>query len=243
MFKRNQFESPPLHLDDKAKASSVPSVTPKLYGRRRAYIAVFFLILLVLWPLSRAFETAHLHLIAKDYRSRCDEILRTYPYLYPAARPIPPVPVSSLPWRPDVTEDRKARLVKPAELLANRPKHARIIHQSWKTSDLSSIADIASWRLWQPQDAWRSFHHTEDVGNKHEWLYVLWSDEDNRELVKQLYPQYLEGYDTWPHGISRADFVRNLYMHAFGGIYADLDYMPVRASYTYTSRTSLKMRL
>jgi len=235
MFKSKYYElsaNPSVYSDDKPKASSIPLVIVKLPGRRRTYIAVFLIILLLLWPLSRTLELAHLHLISKDYQSRCTEILRTYPYLYPAARPIPPIPSSSLPWRPDVPEERKARIVTPAELLANRPKHSRIIHQSWKISDLSSIVDVASWRLWQPQDAWRSFHSSGANGEKDKWLYVLWSDEDNRKLVKELYPQYLQGYDQWPHGISRADFVRNLYMHAFGGIYADLDYMPVSALLT-----------
>ncbi|KAH7317993.1 hypothetical protein B0J17DRAFT_686506 [Rhizoctonia solani] len=70
---------------------------------------------------------------------------------------------------------------------------ARFIHQN-------------SWRLAYP-----------------DWSYVLWDDADNRELVRVLYPRLLEAYEALPREIYRADFVRNLYMHAFGGIYSDLD--------------------
>ncbi|KAG8741791.1 hypothetical protein FRC12_015556 [Ceratobasidium sp. 428] len=84
----------------------------------------------------------------------------------------------------------------------------RLIHQSWKTHDvLPHVAPLAdSWRLAYP-----------------DWTYVLWDDADNKELVQALYPKLLSAYESLPSEIYRADFVRNLYMHAFGGIYADLD--------------------
>lgn len=40
-------------------------------------------------------------------------------------------------------------------------------------------------------------------------------------------PQYLELYDSFPKEIYRADFMRPILMHAFGGIYADLDLLPL----------------
>jgi mannosyltransferase OCH1-like enzyme len=55
------------------------------------------------------------------------------------------------------------------------------------------------------------------------YTYVLWKDYDNLLLVERLYPQYLQTYLSLPQEIYRADFVRPLYMHAFGGIYVDLD--------------------
>ena len=56
---------------------------------------------------------------------------------------------------------------------------------------------------------------------------VLWTDDDNRELIKSRYPELLATYDGLPLAITRADFMRNFYMHAFGGIYADLDSEPI----------------
>ncbi|KAG8723757.1 hypothetical protein FRC09_001843 [Ceratobasidium sp. 395] len=84
----------------------------------------------------------------------------------------------------------------------------RLIHQSWKTHHvLPHVVALAdSWKLAYP-----------------DWTYVLWDDGDNRELVRVLYPKLLSAYESLPREIYRADFVRNLYMHAFGGIYADLD--------------------
>ncbi|CAE6468750.1 hypothetical protein ACGC1H_004193 [Rhizoctonia solani] len=85
---------------------------------------------------------------------------------------------------------------------------ARFIHQSWKTHELkpSTVPLADSWRLAYP-----------------DWDYVLWDDADNKELVRVLYPRLLGAYEALPREIYRADFVRNLYMHAFGGIYSDLD--------------------
>ncbi|KAK9817793.1 hypothetical protein WJX72_002243 [[Myrmecia] bisecta] len=60
------------------------------------------------------------------------------------------------------------------------------------------------------------------------WQYFLWTDQDNRQLVKQFYPWFLEVYDGFPKGIMRADAARYLYMHKFGGVYADLDFECLR---------------
>ncbi|KIM27192.1 glycosyltransferase family 32 protein [Serendipita vermifera MAFF 305830] len=88
-----------------------------------------------------------------------------------------------------------------------------IVHQSWKDGPLPG-----HFQKWS--DSWKeSLNDT--------WMYVLWRDEDNRKLVERYYADYLEVYDSLPREIYRADMVRNLYMHRFGGIYADLDLVPV----------------
>jgi hypothetical protein len=61
-----------------------------------------------------------------------------------------------------------------------------------------------------------------------EWTYVLWTDVDNRRLVEQHYPSLLPTYLALPKEIYRADMVRPLYLHAFGGIYVDLDTDSIR---------------
>jgi mannosyltransferase OCH1-like enzyme len=40
------------------------------------------------------------------------------------------------------------------------------------------------------------------------WEYKLWTDVDNRELVRRHYPWFLEMYDGFPQNIMRADAVR-----------------------------------
>jgi hypothetical protein len=45
----------------------------------------------------------------------------------------------------------------------------------------------------------------------------LWTDEDNRKLVLDHYPWFLDTYDALPKPIMKADSVRYLYMHHLGG--------------------------
>jgi len=55
-------------------------------------------------------------------------------------------------------------------------------------------------------------------------VHVRWSDADNRALVAERYPYLLATHDWLPHVVQRVDFVRLLYVHAFGGLYVDMDY-------------------
>ncbi len=87
----------------------------------------------------------------------------------------------------------------------------KIIHQSWKTarSPLGQMtANFVSW----------SRHHPEA-------LHVLWTDEDNRAFMRRFYPEFEATY--WSPlltNVQRADLARVLYLHRYGGLYADLDY-------------------
>lgn len=82
------------------------------------------------------------------------------------------------------------------------------IHQSWKTTTLPS-----KYKTWS--ETWIKNHPT--------WEYKLWTDTDNRNLVEQHYPWFLPVYDAFDKNIFKVDSVRYLYMHAYGGIYSDLD--------------------
>ncbi|GAA5120641.1 hypothetical protein JIN84_05840 [Luteolibacter yonseiensis] len=91
----------------------------------------------------------------------------------------------------------------------------KIIHQSWKDSNVPAEVYPHAW-----QDSWRRHHPG--------WEHVLWTDEDNRDLVRTRYPEFLRFYDGMDVGIKRADFARFLYMHSHGGVYADLDFICLR---------------
>jgi mannosyltransferase OCH1-like enzyme len=91
----------------------------------------------------------------------------------------------------------------------------KVIHQSWKTTDIPHQVYPAAW-----QDSWKSMHPG--------WEYRLWTDADNEELVRTHYPEFLEFFVNLDVGIKRADFSRFLYMHQFGGVYADLDFICLR---------------
>ncbi|KAF9887696.1 hypothetical protein FE257_009649 [Aspergillus nanangensis] len=104
----------------------------------------------------------------------------------------------------------------PARVLLSRPQAQdrttipKLIHQTWfpAGTNMSSRA-----QLWV---------QTMRAQNP-DWEYILWDDETNRMLVEQLFPWFLPAYLALPKEILRADMVRNLYMYAFGGMYADVD--------------------
>ena len=93
-------------------------------------------------------------------------------------------------------------------LASDQTKVPRLLHQSWKDSTLP-----AKFQEWG--DTCRKINP--------EWEHVLWTDEDNARLVEMHAPWFLDTFQDLKSEIYRADAVRNLYMHVFGGVYADLD--------------------
>lgn len=84
----------------------------------------------------------------------------------------------------------------------------RIIHQTWKTKMLP--AEYAAF--------------AESVRAHHPGFeYRLWTDEDNRELIRTSYSWFLPTYDAYKHDIERVDAVRYFILYSYGGIYIDLD--------------------
>ena len=41
------------------------------------------------------------------------------------------------------------------------------------------------------------------------WLHIIWSDEDNRQLIQQHYPSILQLYESLPLNICRVDMVKS----------------------------------
>lgn len=93
-------------------------------------------------------------------------------------------------------------------LASDQTKVPKLLHQSWKNSTLP-----AKFQEWS--ETCRKINPT--------WEYVLWTDEDNARLVERHAPWFLNTFQNLKSEIYRADSVRNLYMHVFGGVYADLD--------------------
>jgi hypothetical protein len=56
-----------------------------------------------------------------------------------------------------------------------------------------------------------------------EWAYDFWDDAKCRCLVAERYPELLQRYDSYPYDIQRADAVRYVLLHCFGGVYVDMD--------------------
>lgn len=94
------------------------------------------------------------------------------------------------------------------------------IFQTWK----SKTVDNPVMRKWQ--ESWTKHNPT--------YSYELWDDEDNRNFIKENYPEFLEIYDSYPRNIQRADVIRYFYLYHYGGIYADLDFECLKSFDVFT---------
>ena len=104
----------------------------------------------------------------------------------------------------------------------------KVIHQSWKSHTL--LPHHAEWH-----ESWKSQHPG--------WLYKLWTDTDNLELIKESLPWFLDTYNSFPDMIYRVDAVRYAYMYVYGGVYADLDFEALKPldGLLYNSSLTLAM--
>jgi mannosyltransferase OCH1-like enzyme/GT2 family glycosyltransferase len=91
--------------------------------------------------------------------------------------------------------------------------HSRLIHQTWKTTQIPS-------KLSEFVETWRVHHPN--------WKSHLWTDDDNRNLIATHYPWFLETYDNYPHNIQRADAARYFILFSLGGLYVDLDFKCIK---------------
>lgn len=89
-----------------------------------------------------------------------------------------------------------------------------IIHQSWRSKKLESFQ-----KEWQK--SWLTNHP--------DWTYMFWTDKDNRRLIADHFPWFLDVYDGFPLNIQRADCARYFYMLQFGGCYFDLDFESLKS--------------
>jgi inositol phosphorylceramide mannosyltransferase catalytic subunit len=102
----------------------------------------------------------------------------------------------------------------------------KIIHQTWKTKDIPS-----GWKV--SVEGWKKLHPN--------WYYHSTTDVDNRRYIVDNYPQYLKTYDNLPHPIQRADMIRYIYLYDMGGVYSDLDIVPLRPLSDYPFETDCEV--
>lgn len=88
-----------------------------------------------------------------------------------------------------------------------------IVHQTWKTIDVPNE--------WKPsQEAWKRYHPG--------WVYVLWTDDDIFDYIEEFHPKFSSLFASFTYGIQKADAIRYFILHDFGGVYSDLDLVPVK---------------
>ncbi|KAF6820954.1 mipc synthase [Colletotrichum sojae] len=89
-----------------------------------------------------------------------------------------------------------------------------IIHQIWKT------ADVTTYPAQPSHESWKAMFEPMN------YTVRLWTDEDVLALIRNSYTWLLSTYEGYPHNIQRADLARLIVIHSEGGIYADLDVHP-----------------
>lgn len=95
--------------------------------------------------------------------------------------------------------------------LFNYSSIPKIIHQSWKTKQITSYTK----------------QYVEKCMNLNkDYIYMFWDDEDIRKLVTKQFSYLLPIFDSYygfGEAISKADLSRVLIIYLFGGVYMDLD--------------------
>jgi len=89
----------------------------------------------------------------------------------------------------------------------------KIIHQSWKTTDLSSYGPSAK----KSQDSWLEFYP--------DFEYKFWTDKDIADYMEKQPPEYKQAFGDLDANIKKMDFFRYLILHEYGGIYSDVDFI------------------
>jgi len=93
------------------------------------------------------------------------------------------------------------------------PNLPRVVHQQWPNA--SSIP--AHFKSWQKSVQKAFPNHT----------YVLWNDQDARNLIARKHRWFLPTYDAFPSNIMRVDAARTFVLYEHGGLYLDMDYEPL----------------
>ncbi len=85
-----------------------------------------------------------------------------------------------------------------------------LIFQTWKSK--TEFPD--NYKYWKT--TWTKYNPT--------YEYVLYDDDDNKGLIKEKFPWFLNKFEGYKKNIQRADAVRYFFLYVNGGIYADMDF-------------------
>jgi len=114
--------------------------------------------------------------------------------------------------RPRLNASRKADSLIP-----------KIVHHMYKYDISSGPWPNAIWQ--QSFTAWKTLFPEPEYAHK------FWSDAEVLAFIEHRCPKYHEVFTNEKRDIVRADFARYCIMWRLGGIYADLDYEPLRNFY------------
>mmetsp|Transcript_54034 Transcript_54034/g.94908 ORF Transcript_54034/g.94908 Transcript_54034/m.94908 type:complete len:306 (+) Transcript_54034:72-989(+) len=106
-----------------------------------------------------------------------------------------------------IARERSMNLSNKLERIRDHRTVPKIIHQTWKDDKLPP--DFERWSR-----SWKECLP--------DWSYKLHTDHDNREMIKDNFPEMLGLYDNYSR-IQRVDAARYAYLALEGGLYVDLD--------------------
>jgi len=110
--------------------------------------------------------------------------------------------------------DRSLSIIREAWKSDKKSHTPKIIHQIWVNESPFIPQEWNSSPI-----EWKRLHP--------DWHHVLWNGDMSRELVQKYHPELLTTYDNFPHEIQRIDTARYVFLQAYGGLYADLDTVPM----------------
>jgi len=95
-------------------------------------------------------------------------------------------------------------------------KIPKIVHQIWKTDNISTYP------MRNSHEFWKSYYPDYNV--------TLWSEEKILKFITEEYYWMLPLYTNYTYDIQRADVARYIILYHYGGVYADLDCFPSRTA-------------
>lgn len=160
-----------------------------------------------------------------------------------AAWYIPPKWLSSL----DATEYQQAtdgiKNITGAALLASRLLAAmldgnlertgipRIIHQTWKSTDIEHIPEKDAILI----ESWLQYA----TGQESPMAYFMWDDAGAEDLMRIKEPDIFPYYNLLPKPVTKSDVFRVAVCNTIGGIYADIDTRLLRDPVTWVEKKDL----
>jgi len=111
---------------------------------------------------------------------------------------------------------------KSKKTIKREKKQKKLVHQIYGIFDDGiPLKDISVF--------YENVKKTKAFSKKHNYVYKMWNLKQCTELIKKHYPQYLSLWNDFTIPIQRADFIRYLILHKYGGIYIDCDIHPLRS--------------
>ncbi|KAH9208549.1 glycosyltransferase family 32 protein [Leptodontidium sp. 2 PMI_412] len=107
-----------------------------------------------------------------------------------------------------------------------------IVHQTWKDTK------VDRW----PQDLahgvekWLSYA---TVGGNASMAYFLWLDKGCKQLIAESEPQIVDIVDALPLQAEKSDVFRVVVLNSIGGIYEDIDTVPLRSPASWLDETDI----